>query len=397
MPEPDDLRSIIAAAADAFDDDVTPPAEEAAEPEAAQDAPATEAEEPKSEARGPARGPDGKFAKTEAAEAEETEETAADTAASGDDTKAAPETLKQGGEAAAVPVIEAPQHWSAADRQKFAGIPAEHRGLFLDLYKRMEAGFTPKLQRGAQLERDWAPVEQLFAPHQEALRQRGTTPAALINAWASVEQSLLAHKAAVAQGQPAGDQGAAIVANIIRGYGVNPADVARLLQNPQAAPQPYQVPPAIVEKLDRLERAEQMRAQQAQQARLDGAQRQIDAFAAAKDANGNLTHPFFAEVEADIAALAQLDQQMGKEPDLNDLYDRAVFANRTTRDKLLAQQRDAEAKRAAAERKAKSEAAQKAAVSVTGSPEAGQAMASRSGPRSLRDTISDALAEYETA
>lgn len=67
---------------------------------------------------------------------------------------------------------EAPQHWAQADKDMFAALPAEARAPFLTLCKRMEAGFTKKLTRAAQLERDF----RVFA-------EKGYSTPGIINAW----------------------------------------------------------------------------------------------------------------------------------------------------------------------------------------------------------------------
>jgi hypothetical protein len=62
--------------------------------------------------------------------------------------------------------------------------------------------------------------------------------------------------------------------------------------------------------------------------RVDSAQRQIGAFARAKDRSGNLLHPHFRTLEQDMIQLARFDRLQGREPDLEDLYARACWATR---------------------------------------------------------------------
>jgi hypothetical protein len=164
----------------------------------------------------------------------------------------------------------------------------------------MEAAFTRKLQRGAQLERDYGELDRaVFGPEQRRIL--------------------------AAQGQT--------------------------------------VPEKIREWLERLENDERARALAAEQERIAATRRQIADFAAQIDENGELSHPFFCEVETEMMHLALIDRALGKRPDvadlcpiLADLYDRAVWANRATREKQLVLWTKAEAKRRAAERKAKAEA-----------------------------------------
>ena len=305
---------------------------------------------------------------------------------------------------------EAPQHWSAADKEKFNGLPEAARGPFLDMYKRMEGAFTPRLQRGAQLERDYGELDRTIftAAQRDLIARQSATPTSIVAAWANIERALdrttnpsnpqLRHE---------------IIARIIHNYGADPGEVAKILNrlrgfpeqqgddgapatggpapNGAAAPGPAVAggaPPAngLEARLSALETDYNTRVANERQAQTNEINRQIADFANANGADGNLLHPYFAEVEQDMAILAQLDRAQGGTPQLQDLYDRAVWARPSTREKLLGSQRDAEAKRAAEERKAKAEAAKRAAVSVSGAPGPGQAPQTNPD-RSLRDEI----------
>jgi hypothetical protein len=313
---------------------------------------------------------------------------------------------------------EPPVHWSAADKEKLNALPEASRATVLDLCKRMEGSFTPKLQRGAQLERDYGELDRtIFTPQQrELIQAQGQTTANVITSWANVERALdrtsnpnnpaLRHE---------------ILARMIHNYGADPAEIAQILGrlrgaggngggSPGGGPGngAYHgsgngagngaAPPAagngLEQRLMALETDYSSRVQAEAGARLDEAQRQVTEFANAKGADGELLHPFFAEVETDMAMLAQLDRAQGHHPAIDDLYDRAVWARQSTREKLVSSQREAEEKRAAAERKAKSEAARRAGVSVNGAP--GPGSAPNSTPeRSLRDELKAQLAAVD--
>lgn len=307
------------------------------------------------------------------------------------------------------PPTETPAHWSAADKERLNALPAEARPLVLDFTRRMEAAFTPKLQRLASYERDYQGVPELFAPHADAMRQAGTTPAGVIQAWAAVEQGLMHGRTAAERGQR-DDNAAAIVARIITNYRIDPAHVAEILvamnnggqagaQTGQSGAQ-YRDPRVddLQRELQTLSAAEKQRQEQAATARVTAAQRQMETFASEKDVTGNLKHPFFADLEQEMAALAAADMQRGKTPSLPDLYERAVYANRETRTKLLSADKEAEAKRLAGERRAKAEAAQRASSSVTGSAGVGQSPSERRpGSGSVRDALVAAVQEHSDA
>jgi hypothetical protein len=391
----DDLHSVLSEAVLKSDADAAA-AEKPAErekPEAA--TPAPETEKPAAGER--PRGPDGKFLPKETSESVETE---ADEPAEVPESEEAEEPEETPAEA---PKVEVPQHWSQADKDWVVSLPPEHRSKAVERFKAIEAGFTPKLMRAAEIEKRYGGAEEIFAPHLEFLKQRGQVPADIIRAWASVERDF----------QSGPEKGAQVIARLIQGYKIDPGAVASILQG-QIAPaqQPTasadhvggQLPPEAAARIQALEDRENARVAAQQQASENAMRASIDAFAAEKDSAGNLLHPYFADLEPEMGTLAQTEIQLaksqGRQPNLSlaDLYERASYANRETRQKLLSAQADEQKRKAQADRKAKAVAAQKAASSITGSPGTGQSPSEQRGrARSLRDTIVDAAADIDAA
>jgi hypothetical protein len=284
---------------------------------------------------------------------------------------------------------EAPAHWSAEDKAMVAGLPPEHRAAVVDRFKRMEAGFTPKLQRAAALERDFGEVEQMFAPHRAAMQQAGWTVPQLIKAWGDVEQQL----------QSGNAEG--VIRNIARAYnfdlrklgGAAPAAGQQQAQAGQQAQgeQDAYVDPEIqrlntelanlTQRLTARERAEQERAHAEARTREEHSLNEVRRFAEAKGEDGQPSHPHYAEVELDMVALAQADVSAGRTPTLNDLYERAVWMNPAVRQKMLAAKEAAAEQRRAEEAKTRSAAAQRAGKSVTGAPGAATQAARPQGIR----------------
>ncbi len=387
MPEPSELRNLLAE---------TVTASEAAEKPletGKSDAAVVAPEGSDTPSGGRPRGPDGKFLPKDAVPPEEPEE----------ETESGEEEGEPEEQKPAESVVEVPQHWSQADKDLVAKLPTEHRQAVVDRYKAIEAGFTPKLQRAAELEKQFGPAQEIFAPYAEVLRQRGQTPSDIVKIWASMEQGFVEGMRDASQGRP-NEKGATLIANLIRNYKIDPGAVAAILQGQPRVngadnqPPPVAIPQEVLQKIYSLEQWKINSEQAAQTERVGAAQRQIDSFAAEKDAAGNLAHPYFSEVESDMMALAQIDRSQGKPSDLADLYDRALYANRETRTKLLAA-KEAEAKqKAAADRKARAAAAQRAASSVTGSPGSGQSPnEQRERAKSLREELEANAADSEAA
>jgi hypothetical protein len=398
MPPDDegqDLRSVLAQVVDAAE------AEETERPERPE-RPAREVPEPREERQEAgdgerARGPDGKFLPKEAAESEPEGEPEPELPLEeGEGEPAAPAVTE--------PSADVPQHWSREDKDLIAGLPADKQQAVVDRIKRMTAELTPRLQEAAEIRRQYQGAMELFQPHLQGLAQQGRTPSDIIRAWASIEQDMIQGREVASRGG-VNERGAQHVARMIQAYNIDPGAVAALLRGEQipggqsngsngAAPAAV-IPPQVAETITRLEQRINQRDQAEQQQRELSTQAQIDAFANEKDETGAAKHPYFAELERDMMVLAQIEISQGKVPTIPDLYDRAVYANRETRSKVLADQRSQATRKAAAERKAQAEKATRAASSIHGSPGTGGSLAERQGPRSLRDEIAAAVAEID--
>jgi hypothetical protein len=298
---------------------------------------------------------------------------------------------------AAVSALEPPSNWKPADKDMFKTLPEPARQFLLERHRAMHASHTRKMQAIAELKREYEPVEQVFAPHREIMRQRGLTPRALIEGWADVERRL-------AEGD-----GVNVIKGIVAGYSIDPARVADALgigarqavdaadSKPAAAETPTspQVPAEVLQEIARLcQRAEAEDRAKAEAARLaQAAARQkflteLEAFTNARDDQGNLLHPHFSDLEEDMAHLALAAKSRGQAiPPLRELYDKAVRANPSTYEaQRIADQQSAERRRQD-EARAKAAAAKRAGSSVTGAPSAGQPPPGRSSARSLREEI----------
>ena len=414
---PDDVRSALVAALEESEADAgqqqRQPKETAADPAA------DGAEKPAERARGP----DGKFIRTEAEDAAEAAKKPA--AAPTDRTPRTESTPKPGTEgeqpAGTGTGKEPPSNWTVADQQLFKGLPVPAQEFLLRRHNDMTADYTRKTQELAGFRNAYEPIAQLLAPHAEQMQQKGLTPATLFQSWYNVEKRLLD-----------GD-GANVVAGLVQGYRIPVEAIARALGiqastaqpgngagtgQPGAAGQPppmaqpqVQLPPELIQTLsahNQWIQAEQQRQQQhAQMQHQEAASRvmsDIDQFAAATDKAGAPAHPFFRDVEEDMTRLVLAARARGGPlPSLSDLYDQAVWANPSTRAAMLANERAAaEAQRATDEQKRKAEAraraeqSRRAGSSINGSPGNNSQVPGRQrGNGSVRDDIAAAMEDIE--
>lgn len=350
------------------------------------------------------RGPDGKFVKAEAPESEAPEEPAAP------ETQPVAEEKPETQEKAAT---EAPATWKAEDKETFKGLPAEAQQFLLRRHGEMEADYTRKMQQHSALVRDYEPIRQHFEPFQQQMRAAGMTPLSLITGWSQAEQTLVDPQRNVSFAKDIIDRYRIDKAQLARALGFTPATSAGgETPPPPEGSQLIVLPPELQRQLDQLTQGHQQvtqlltAQQQAAQREAEGrAMNTIEAFRNAKDPSGNLLHPHFDELEFDMVELWKIAQAQGQQLTLDDVYDRAVWANTSTRQKQLeAQNAAAEAQRQKAEKqrqdeaRAKAERARKAAASVTGAPGSSQArMQGQPGERSLRDELMAAADELSDA
>lgn len=328
-------------------------------------------------------------------------------------------TAEESVEVAQTDKIEPPSNWSQADKERFKEQPEGAQKFILDRAKSMEADYTRKTMEIAEFKKEYGAVDEMFAPYKAQLRQSGYTPARAIQGWMAAEQALM---------NPATREQALV--NIAKGYQIDLAKLAGVApqaQQPQArksmptpeelatmseqeqlnallspylsdattqAVAPYEK--KIQELTSRLERFEQF-----QNSSLDGQRQQtiqsvmneVNTFANAKDAAGTLLHPYFKDVENDMALmLAGYHQSQLQAPPLEEIYQRAVRANPSTYERLTAQQTTAAEKKRTEEARAKATQARRAGSSVQGAPGTGQPKPNGdAGNLSVREAILAAM------
>lgn len=326
--------------------------------------------------------------------------------------KPAEETAAEEAETKSEPKgIEPPTNWKAADKETFKTLPPNAQQIVVDIQKRMDADYTKKTQGIAALKSEYEPVDKMFEPYRDVMKQKGFTPRTLIEAWANVEKDL-----------SSGEQGALrVITNLVSGYKVDPSKVALALGLKQqttvpaagdqttetAAPQtPIQLPPELLQtinglqqRVDTFEAERRATAARAAEERGQAVMNEIEKFKSAVDGKGTLLRPHFDEVEEQMTHLALAAKSAGQQvPPLQELYEKAVWANPSTRKALItAEQQQVEDKRKA-EARAKAAAAKKAAASVTGAPGTGQMPQGRStADKSLREQLEEAAEESLSA
>jgi hypothetical protein len=281
--------------------------------------------------------------------------------------EAAARALKQGQPAvaptAAQPVApidgpKAPAAWKPDSREHWSKLPPEVR----QEVARREQEMGTILRQGTEHRKMAEGLERTLQPYRAFLH--GDPLPAIGN--------LL--QTAVDLQTGTAEQKAAIVGQIIKGYGVNVETLAAMLdgQAPaQTQPQQFR-DPRFDQFLGQLQQAQQQRSEQTRAS----ASRQLEEFAGKAE--------FLNDVREDMADLMALARQRGREMTLDEAYERACLAHPDVRS--LYQQR--KATQEAANARASTQRARAASSSIRHEP-----TAPAEGPQStsLRDTILAAM------
>lgn len=261
-----------------------------------------------------------------------------------------------------VPEHKAPQSWKPAIREQWAKLPPEVQAEVV----RREGEVQRLVQESAEHRKVASAFQQTLAPYMGMIQAERQDPvqavAGLLQTAAALRTAPPAHKAA-------------LVAQIITGYGISTEDINAVLQGQQPAQEAHQ--PQHFDPNQLVAQAEQRFAQrlqaQAQQAQMRKAQSDLDAFLASGEAE------FFDDVRPIMSSLLSAAAQSGIALSLKDAYSQAVAMSPDLKPVLQQREKAAQATASnAATLKAKN-----AAASVRSSP----APVSTGAPKDLRSEL----------
>lgn len=266
--------------------------------------------------------------------------------------KAIEEDKRKADEAAAASKLEAPAHWPAQVREMFAKQPPEVKSWILERHKAMEADYTKKMQELAPTKKFGEELDEIFRPHDSMIRQAGMTRTQAIRELVGWKERL--------------DTNPGEAIKYLAS--VSGVDLKKLVEGGAAADPAGESPTVkalrdqVTQLTGQIKNLSGAQTEQQMNARLN----EVTQFAEEKDDQGQLKRPHFDEVAQDVAFRIRAAKAEGKTLTLQEAYDSAVWANPTTRDKVLSA-RDAQRRaKEEAERKAKADAAKKAGFDVKG-------------------------------
>lgn len=234
--------------------------------------------------------------------------------------------------------LEAPEHWAAKDKELFSSIPKEGQEFLLRRHKEMEADYTRNKQELSETRKQVDEIGQHIKPFEQFAQQQGMTTNQLVAQWAQAQNMLLQGK------------GKELLHGLAQMYNI---DIGPTPEQGEEDPRIARLNETVAELQNRLNQTNQT----IQTSTVNTMQERLNQFAEQKDEKGNLLHPHFDDVMEDMTYLAKIEKQQGRTPDINKIYERAVWMNPEVREKILASQREAEAEKARqdAERKKKEE------------------------------------------
>jgi hypothetical protein len=283
---------------------------------------------------------------------------------------------------------EPPQHWDAKAREMYARLPEEAKDFLLERVRSTEADYTRKVQAAATAVQFTNALGPTFQDPQIAasLQQAGITPYDAIQQWAAFHKWYLTN--------PAG-----MIEELRNRAGLNSAANGQT-KNPLGLPDDVLADPAVAKFADYIGATQsEMQAlrgtlNQIVQSGIDQQNAQavaqsrwtIEQFADAKDQQGNPLHPFLDHPEV----IGELIEKFRVDPnrDLQQTYDRAVWAVPELRKLML------DAERNSAQRQQSNERARLAVRgNVRGLTSPVTKPPSETGPQGLRGTIEAAADE----
>lgn len=279
---------------------------------------------------------------------------------------AAPETTPEPAATAATPGLEAPKTWRKEAAEQWAALPDSVRSEVLkreeDMFRGLEA-----YKADAHFGRSLKPA---LDPYMPVLQQFGIDPAQQISSLMQAHHTLALGTA---------QQKAELFQQLAADYGVNLGELA--------AATPVFVDPAVQalqSQVQSLQSTLTARERAEQQTRMAAITSEIEAFAA------DPKNAHFDAVANDIAAMLK----SGAAKNLQEAYEKAVWANPVTRQQEIARQQREAIEKQRKEAADKAQAAKRASAAVVHAKPRSASAAAPSG--SMEDTMRETLAAIQS-
>lgn len=254
--------------------------------------------------------------------------------------------------------IKAPEHWSAADRERFESLPDEAKDFVLERHKAMEGDYTRKTQELASIRKRGEALEEVIGPYRQEFQLSGLDDVAAIRQLFTVHDALKRDPNQAIQW-------------LAQTYGADLTSTDDQNIDPTVA--------ELKRQIQQMRQEQQHQALTAQQRQQQEIESQIKAFEEEKDADGSLKHPSFMDVQDDMAVLIQA----GRATDMEDAYQKAIRMRPDMFETIQKKQTEQAKQKEKAEKAKLAKRAKKAASGVKSSG----AGVKKDAPASLHDEI----------
>jgi hypothetical protein len=272
------------------------------------------------------------------------------------------------------PIVQAPQSLRAEFKEKFSQLPPEWQAEIT----RREADTAKALASQDEERLLGKKVNEMAMPYLPTIRAEGATVEKAFSDYLQTAHVLRSGTDI---------QKAQAVASVINSFKVNPQALFSVLQGANVVP--GQQPPSaydprldtLQQRLNQIEQDRQAEIQQRQLQEQHSLQSQIEAFSSKPG------HEHFDRVRTHMGILLE----NGIASDMDDAYNRAVYADPDIRSTLLATAQPGQRQSEATARTAR---AKNAAVSVTGAPGSSRPLNGSKSLGSIEDDLRAAIAEH---
>ena len=252
----------------------------------------------------------------------------------------------------------APDYWDDETKTAFEGLPDNAtKDAFKQKLVNLERGYQKKFDNIADVSKEHEQIVGLMSPFEATLNAQGLSRIQGIQRLVGAEQLLTQNPvnglSQLVQ-QYGGQNAQAIVQQLAQSYGVLPkeADDSQAYADPEIL--------ALQQQNSQIMAQLQQNENNALNQRQSEARNQISLFAEATDDSGKKLHPHFDKVEQVMGRMITA----GIATDMNDAYDRAVFADPNIRSEYLTAERENVAVKLNTERKASNQNSKAASKNV---------------------------------
>lgn len=317
------------------------------------------------------------------AEAQADDEQADDQAQEGDEQVEDEDPIEE--QAKQFQPIEPPNTWPQQEQAFFRKMPPVMQHGYLQRVRHLVSDYTRKTQEIGQVRQRYQGIDRVIGQRERSWAVNGVSPEQALNQIFALSDF-------------AAEQPEEFIKYFAEQRGIDlrtlPGSTGTPGQNNQQSeyvdPELLAVRKQVQELQRNLQHTQQTEKQRQEQAKrtayeqnLARTTEMVNQFASQTDKNGRLLYPFFNELEEDIA----IELQSKRANTVAEAYNNAVWANPSTRAKMLARSRSLENAKA----RAKAEAAKRAATMKPGGGGAGDGPTKATGDMSIGDLLRASL------